>query len=148
MKNTLVVVADLGLLKAFRLERTPSKNTPRLELLQEFANAEAHDKLTDKVSDSGGRNRVAGNGSATSSGERHNIQLELRKRFVRQLAESLNELLQDKAVEQCFFAASKEINHQIIDGLVRVAQGKIVKNVHADLTKSGKSQILDRFLTE
>ena len=35
MKNKLVVVADLGILKAYRLELRP-KHTPRLELVEEL----------------------------------------------------------------------------------------------------------------
>ena len=42
---------DLGCFKAYRLENHHPHRTPRLELVEEFNNADAHGKLVDKVSD-------------------------------------------------------------------------------------------------
>src|SRR5690349_20299816 len=116
MKNTLVVVTDLGCFKAFKLENNSHLNhSPRLELLEEYENAEAHGKLVNRVSDLAGRfprRTGASNNSAMSDGERHNIELEQRKRLVRQLAQRLNALARQKEVERCLLAASREINHQ------------------------------------
>jgi len=53
MKKTLVVVTDLGCLKAFRLENHHPNHAPHLELVEEVNNADAHDKLVDKVTDLG-----------------------------------------------------------------------------------------------
>src|SRR2546422_6995843 len=121
MKTTLVVVADLGCLKAFRLENPDGHRTARLELVEEFNNPGAHGRLVEKVTDSSGRfPRGAGNSNQTgamSDGERHNIELERRKRFVRQLAGRLNTLATGKEVERCLLAASKEINHQLVEEL-------------------------------
>ena len=103
MKNTLVVVADLGCFKAFRLENHHPAHTARLEPVEEFNNAEAHGKLGDKVSDLSGRfprtSSAAHSAGAMSDGERHNIELESRKRLVRQLAQQFNALARGKDVE-------------------------------------------------
>jgi hypothetical protein len=147
--NTLLVVADLGGFKAFKLENNNHLNrTPRLEMLEQFENAQAHDRLVEKVTDSSGRfPRGTGlkNGGAISDGERHNIQLEARKRQVRQMAQRLNELARDPEIERCFLAASREINHQLLDELEPRVRAKIVKNVPADLTKLERPEILRRF---
>jgi hypothetical protein len=147
--NTLLVVADLGGFKAFKLENNNHLNrTPRLEMLEQFENAQAHDRLVEKVTDSSGRvPRGTGlkNGGAMSDGERHNIQLEARKRQVRQMAQRLNELARDPEIERCFLAASREINHQLLDELEPRVRAKIVKNVPADLTKLERPEILRRF---
>jgi len=96
MKNTLVVVTDLGCLKAFRLENHHPDKPPRLEPIEEFNNAEAHGKLGEKVTDLSGRfprtSSAAHSAGAMSDGERHNIELESRKRLVRQLAQQFNAL--------------------------------------------------------
>ena len=88
MKNTLVVVTGLGCLKAYKLENTERNRTPRLELLEEFNNAEAHGRLVEKVSDLSGRfprgSSISNQTGAMSDGERHNIELEQRKRLVRE----------------------------------------------------------------
>jgi hypothetical protein len=148
MKNTLVVVADLGCFKAFKLENNHLTRTSRLELLEQHDNADAHGHLVDKVSDLAGRfPRGTGMkaGGAMSDGERHNIELEARKRLVRQLAQRLNSLARGHEVENCLLAASKEINHQLLEELEPQVRAKIQKNVSADLTKLERTEILRHF---
>ena len=149
MKNTLVIVTDLGCLKAYRVENHQSNQTPRLELVEEFNNPAAHGKLVDKVTDLSGRfPRSSGMPNATgvmSDGERHNIELESRKRLVRQLAQRLNRLLGSKEVERCLLAASREINHQLLEELEPLARAKIEKNIPVDLTKLDRAEILGHF---
>jgi hypothetical protein len=149
MKNTLVVVMDLGCFKAYRLENHRPQQTPRLELLEEFNNADAHGKLVDKVTDLGGRfprrTGAPNTTGAMSDGERHNIELEARKRQVRRLAQRLNTLLRSKDVERCLLAASREINHQVLEELEPQARAKIERNLPADLTKLERVEILRHF---
>ncbi len=149
MKNTLLVVADLGGYKAYKLEpnQQPSR-PPRLELLEHYDNEHAHDRLVDKVSDLGGRFPRAGGippGGPMSAGERHNIELETRKRLVRQLAQRLNLLARSQEIERCMLAASREINTQLVGELDAQVRDKIVKNVSADLTKVEAGDILRHF---
>jgi len=140
---------DLGCFKAYRLENHHPNQTPRLELVEEFNSADAHEKLVDKVSDLSGRfprrAGVANARGAMSDGERHNIELESRKRLVRQLAQRLNALLRGKDVERCLLAASREINHQLLEELEPRMRAKIEKNVPADLTKLERAEILRHF---
>ena len=84
MKATLVLLARLGCLKAFKLENGESNRSPRLEPLEEFSQPEAHERVVEEVTDMSGRfprgttkSTAAG---AMSDGERHNIELEKRKR--------------------------------------------------------------------
>jgi len=150
MKMTLVVVADLGCLKAFRLENSHLNRSPRLELLEDFQNPEAHGKLVEKVTDLSGRfprgsGAANGPGGAMSDGERHNIELEARRRLVRQLAQRFNQLGRNKEFERCLLAASKEINRQLLEELEPQVRAKIEKNVAADLTKLEPAAILGHF---
>jgi hypothetical protein len=148
MNNTLLVVADLGGFKAFKLENNQLHRAPRLEFLEQFDMNEARGRLVDKVSDSSGRfPRGVGTkaGGAMSDGERHNIELESRKRLVRQLARRLNALAGAEEIDRCFLAASKEINHQLLEELDPPVRAKIQKNVPADLTKIEHTDILRHF---
>lgn len=148
MKNTLVVVADLGCLKAYKLENGMSR-APRLELVEQFDNPEAHNRMVERVTDQSGRfprgAAKLAHGNVMSDGERHNIELEQRKRFVRELARRLNALARNKEIERCFLAASREINHQLVEELEPQVRAKIEKNVPADLTKLERADILQRF---
>ena len=149
MKSTLIVVADLACLKAYTLEDNHFNRTPRLELLEHFTSADAHGKLVEKVSDSAGRfpraTGASNNPGIMSDGERHNIELERRKRLVRQLANRLNTLGRNQAVERVLLAASKEINHQLLDGLDAQVRDKVYKNLPLDLTKLERGEILGHF---
>jgi hypothetical protein len=142
----MVVVTDLGSLKAYRVTYTRVRGTPRLELVESFEPASAHEKLTDRLSDQAGRYRVPGGRMAMSYGENHKIQLELRKRLVKQLARQLNTLLREDGLDACYLAASKEINHQLLNELEPPLRRKITKNVPADLTKLDKSELLERLV--
>ncbi len=144
MKNTLIVVADLSLLKAYRLEKT-RLNTPHLTLIEERQPKDAHAKLVQRVSDQAGRYRVPASNMTMSYGERDKIDLEARKRMVKELADSMEKLLQDREIEQCYLAASKEINHPLLEALDTKARGKIVRNLSADLTKTDKAELLGFF---
>ena len=149
MKKTLVVVTDLGCLKAYRLKNNHPNRKPHLELLEEFTSADAHEKMAEKLTDLAGRFPRSGGGAANrgamSDGERHNIELESRKRLVRQLAHRLNALARSPEVEYCLLAASREINHQLLNELEPQVRAKIQKNVPAYLTKVEPTELLRHF---
>ncbi len=149
MKNTLLVVADLGGYKAYRIAPNEKPNrAPHLELLEHYQNGQAHDRIADKVTDAAGRFPRAGGinpGGAMSAGERHNMELETRKRLVRQLGQRINTLAASQDIEQCMLAASREINGQLMGELNGQVRGKIVKNICADLTKVERVDILRHF---
>ena len=148
MKNTLVLVTDFGGFKAFRLENDHPHSSPRLELLEEYKDAEANRRLGEQVSDLSGRfprRGSAGTGGAMSDGERHNIQLEKRKRGVRKLAGLLDSLMQNPEIEQCFLAASREIMNPLLQELSPGARSKIGINIPVDLMKASKVELLKQF---
>jgi hypothetical protein len=149
MRNKWIVVTDLGCLKAYKVDENNLNSHPRLELLETFENAEVHSKLSQKLSDQAGQfaggSRGAGASHDIATGERHNIELEQRRRCIRLLAERLSHVLRRGDLEVCWFAAGKEINHQILDALPHEAKAKIEKNVVANLTKLEKSELLRHF---
>ncbi len=146
MNNKLVVVTDLGSFKAYKLETNNQHSTPRLELIEEFSLVDAHGKMMDDMADLAGRSHAPAMGKwATPSGERHNIELERKRRLVKQVAHALADLLRRNGTEGCYLAAGKEINHQIIAELPREARVKIEKIVACDLTKADKAEILRHF---
>src|SRR6267143_1062083 len=52
--TSLIIVADRGSLKAYRVDETPTRG-PSLKLVQAFDVTDAHGKLIDKVTDLAGR---------------------------------------------------------------------------------------------
>jgi hypothetical protein len=145
MRKTVVVVTDLGNFKAYKLEKT-NLNTPRLKLLREELPVNGHGKIVQRVSDQAGRYRNGLHGRwATPWGEPHNIELEDRKRRVRHVAHELDSMLRNGEIDDCWLAASKEINHQLLAELGPQTRAKIVKNIPCDLTRTDKSELLNHF---
>ena len=148
MKNKLVVVTDLGMFKAYRMEKDALSSSPRLELLEDFETV-VESRISDQVTDQAGQFHK-GSGSPVlsgehSNGERHNIRLEQERRVIKQLAEKLAAFLRRDDVEGCYFAANSEINRRILDQLHPEMRSKIQKNVASDLTKIDKSNLLKHF---
>jgi hypothetical protein len=147
MNDTVIVTTDLGAFKAYRLLRT-ERQTPRLEIIEEIELVDGHGKLGDKVTDQAGRWKVPASNSkmAMSYGERQKIGLELRRRLIKQVAERLQKLVTHPEVESCFFAASPEVNEQILDEAGPGVRAKIEKNLACNLTNAEKTELLQHFL--
>ena len=148
MKRTLVIVADLGNFRAFQWDGNEFHSTPRLELIDDFETVEArgiraNTLSVDRRSAKGPRNeKMVGSGS---DGEQHNMELEKRRRLIRQMADRVTDLLRLKDVERCFFAAPNEINRQIMEHIGSDVRDKVEKNLSLDLTRLDKAQLIDHF---
>ncbi len=145
MKPKLIIVTDLGLFRAYRLEATPKK-TPHLELLQEVNIEEAHQRLTDKVTDLSGRHvsPTARKWGAPLSDD-HNLKLETKRRLVRTIADHIKRLVHANPGTTCCLAAHKEINHLIWDALPQPVRARIETNLGRDLVKATRRELLEIF---
>lgn len=141
----LLVVADLGHLKAYRLEERPEFSRPRIELIQAMETVETH-HLREDVTDQAGRFRkgpaVVG---ALSDGEEHNLNLERRNRTVRILAETITTLIAQEQMPQCYLAADSRINQSLLDEMDQQTRQRIQKNIPANLSKLDPEELIERF---
>ena len=146
VKNKLLIVADLGLLKAYKLDYTPN-HTPRLEHLEEVILEEAHSRVIDKVTDMAGRHvsPTQKNWGAPLADD-HNLKLEFKRRLIRHIANHIERLIERSGCDDCWLAAHKEINDQILEELPPLVRHRIKKNLPRDLTKAGQKELLDQFL--
>jgi hypothetical protein len=146
MKNKLVIITDLGLLKAYRIELTP-KHTPRLKPLKEIVLEPAHQRVTEMVTDMAGRHVAP---TAKSWGapmiDDHNLKLETERRLIKQIAKHIERLVERHGHAGCWLAAHKEINHEILQELPKAVRDRIEKNLPRDLAKVEKKELLEYFL--
>ncbi len=145
----LVVLADLGRFKAFRMEDSRRFSNPRLELVEDWQ-TDVTQHLSDELSDQAGQYRRgvpsrAEGATAMSEGERHNIDLERRRRALKALARRIGEVINEEKVDACFLAADKQINQALINEMDQSTRSRIQKNVTANLTKVDASQVIDHF---
>jgi len=142
MTDKMIVLADLGRVKAFRVTYDMMTSKPQLELVFDCEFPEAHGRLLDKVTDEAGRFPMGG-ASGMSNGENHNLRIETERRLIRLVAGKINELARS---ERCWYLAAGEgINGRIIDQLSPETRAALYKNIAADLLKTPKQQILDYF---
>jgi hypothetical protein len=146
MKARLLMVADLGLLKAFRLEQ-PEAGSPRLIPLQQMSLESAHQHLADQLTDSAGRRAThPGNRGGGTMADRHNLDLEVKRRLIKQIARKIEEIANGEGTEGWWLAAHKEIIRPILEALPQALRARAETQVPRDLTKLEPKEILAHFL--
>ncbi|UCH80219.1 MAG: host attachment protein [Nitrospiraceae bacterium] len=147
MDKKIIIIADLGHFKAYRITQEPRQPSPKVTLIESYDSIEGHGKLGDKLSDAGGRFRRSGGKDevAKGSGERHNIELELEKKVSKMLAMDIDALIEREGCNEWYLASGKKINRKIIDNLKPAVKNRLIKNITADLTGIGKAEILNHF---
>lgn len=149
MKTKLIIVADLGLLRAYRVVQGQADRQPHLELVDDLRPEAAHQRLGDQLSDQPGRfSKGRGPGDVSgdlSAGEQHDLVLEQRRRLIKLLAARIDALLAHDSVETCSLAVSGPIHLQLLDQLAAHARSKITTTIARDLTKTDPTELLNHF---
>jgi hypothetical protein len=131
------------------MKQEATDQAPRLELLESFNTVDAHRRYANTLTARTGRSasgKVNKQSSGNNSdGESHNMELEKRRRALKEIASVMNKRLQEREVERCFLTAPSEMNSQLIEALAPAARNKIEKNLSRDLTRMHKSEILEHF---
>ena len=143
MTDKMIVLADLGRVKAFRVTYDMMTSKPQIELVYDCEFPEAHTRLLDKVTDQAGRFPLSGKPGA-SNGENHNLRTETERRLIRLVAGKISDLVQNQ--RYWHLAAGEGINGQILAHLRPDIRSTLVRNVSADLVKTPKHEILDHFM--
>jgi hypothetical protein len=148
MTRKLVVVMDLGRVKAFRWEESSEFSNPRLVLLEDSATG-ADERLFEKVTDQAGQFSKGALSFAAvsdmSNGERHNLELEERRRSIKDTAELIPQILERENLQEWYLAAGSEINQMVMDTLDANTRQKMSRNVTANLTRLSTTEIINQF---
>src|SRR5436190_5027200 len=150
MTKRLLITADLGHLKAFRLLQPEANRSSRIEMI-ETETTDATNHLSEVVTDQAGQFRKGSfpaGPSDRSDGEPHNLTLERRRRALKTIARDISRLIGKEKPQEWFLAAGKEINHRLIEAFDDDVRGKLKKNVRANLTKLNPAQLLSHFSAE
>ncbi len=143
-ENAIVIVADLGELKAFNVKKSEGmveneiKVSYSLDMLNDISYIDSHKREQDIVSDSAGKLR-------NSTGENHNLQTERKRRSLKDVANDINMIVKNEKPRQLLLAFPQELNAQLIDALTQETKNVLVKNVAIDLIKTQTADILSHF---
>ncbi|MCW8822092.1 MAG: host attachment protein [Sulfurovum sp.] len=144
LENTIIIVADLGELKAFKVEehkgtvRNQMKISHSLELINDEVFISGRKKLGEVMSASSGK--FAGD---TLDG--HHVMIEREKRTIKDIVQDIDMIVKEMQPEQVFLAFPKEHNHELTDKLSQETKAVLAKNVAADLVKINKEKLLSHF---
>jgi Protein required for attachment to host cells len=144
--TSLVIVADRGSLKAYRVGETPTRG-PSLQLVQAFNITDAHGRLVDKVTDQAGRFPGRDGAGLQHGGSIAETKLENEtdRRIYRQLADQIAKVVKIDGIEGWSFAAPAEFHSTIVDLLPNDVRDRIVEHVKSDLVKVEPARLLSHF---
>jgi hypothetical protein len=151
MKSSLIIVADRGNLKAYRIEKVPNDRPPRVHLVQAFTLTGAHMKISEINTDLAGRFPV-GSTPGQSQGRHQNaiaeqqgLPLEIDRRLIKQLAEHIETVLRDEKPGSWAFAAPSTINKSILAEVDQSLVRLLGDNIQSDLVNVEPNVLLDHF---
>lgn len=143
MTPKLVIVADLGLLKAYRLERTP-RGTPRLVDLATIRLEEAHHRIVEQVRDLAGQRGAPTNTAwGAPVTDDHNFRLELKRRLLRKIAGHIQHLASEEDPDALWLVVPEEIHHALLEELASPVRSRVEKVVPRDLVKAPKRDLIE-----
>jgi len=148
LENTLVIVADLGELKAFSIEkhegtvRNEMKSSHSLKLINAESFFKGRKKLGEVLSDSAGR---VEQGLRHDTLDRPQLMIEREKRNIKEIADDIEEIVKETKPQQLFLAFPKEHNRELINELGEKSKAILTKNVASDLVKIEKDKLLTHF---
>jgi len=144
--TSLVIVADRGSLKAYRVDETPTRG-PSLRLVQAFDITDAHGRMIDKVTDMAGRFPVGDGGGRKMNGiaERTQFETETHRRIYRELADQIAKVVKTDGIAGWSFAAPAEFHAAIVELLPNDVRNRIVEHVKSDLVKVEPARLSTHF---
>ena len=143
--NTLLIVADRGGLKAFRVEER-SNGKPGLHQIDSDYEQDAHGRFTDKVTDRAGRFKGSGLGQNQGGSSDHSkTDMENDRRAVKHIAERINELVEKEQPARWGLAMPAQIDKLLVEHLKPETRKHLKETVHADLLRAESSDILGHF---
>jgi hypothetical protein len=118
--SSLIIVADRGSLRAYRVQETPTRG-PHLELVQAF-------EITDVMN-------AASTRHTTPMTDWPQLEAEMDRRICKELAAKITKIVECNPAEGWSFAAPESIYAKIVEHLPSEIRERIVEQVESDLVK-------------
>ena len=141
--NTLMIAADLGQLKAYRVVHDPDEPSPTIDLIGDEDFENDHSRFANRDTDQAGQFPSGPSGMA--AGERHGESEEARRVQLGKVASAIDLLAHSEPGSRILLAAPKPIIQQLLDLLATDVRDRIQKELALGLTKEPKLKLLQRF---
>ncbi len=152
MKNTFIILADLGHLRAFQPQKAEPGRGREFDLKEIKLAPLRHvpTPISEQVTDQAGRFAAAGapgsaRGCGMSHGEAHNLQTEDERRLIQKLASRIDAVIAKRSPSRWILAVPSAILPRVKDALHPSSKKILVETQAADLTKLSVKQVESRF---
>jgi hypothetical protein len=147
----IVILANLGELKVYEAnprdleaEAGLAPTHIKLDLVNDKNYINAHKRLHETVTDQAGQFKGGsqGRGEFTqgSIGEKHSLEQESEEKIIRQIADDITSIINDKAT-RTFIAMPDMIFRRVLDNVSEEAKARIFKSIEKDLMKVDKTEL-------
>lgn len=149
--RTFIVLADLGRVRAVRIEIASDSTREKIHLyeVESAAYNQRQPPLSDLVTDQAGRfgqGQVAGTEGGMSYGENHELENALEERNIAAIAFQVDRVIEEAGYPPSILAAPKSILKRLAGELSDKTSGAIQETIAADLTKASLADLEERFL--
>lgn len=134
----LIILADMGELKVYKVQLISETNRYHLDLLNDADYIAGRKSTSETLSDDRGRFNHA-------SGEDHGLEHETEQRLVKSIADDISALLANAEAGSCYLAFPAKHHNELTAALSETAQKALAKNVASDLVKCPVEDILSHF---
>ena len=143
--KTVIVAANLGKVRALRIEPMPGKRHPfHVEEIKLPEQEEGPERVSEIVTDQAGR-FPTGKGTGMSTGEAHGLEEENETRLLRSLASRIESIVREEGCESWNLAIPKTIADRLIERLDKKLVTRLARTERADLTKLPVKELVARF---
>ena len=145
MTTKLLIVTDLGLLKAYALT-IASRSSLCLDRIKTEVLDEANNCIVEKAVNLAGR-RITPmrNDWSAPVANAHKLKLETKRRLVKRIAELVEELIQKSSESGVWLAAPQEINGLLTAALLKCVRQRIEVNLALNLVHADEKELLEYF---
>lgn len=134
----LIIVADMGELKSYKVQMITATNRYHLELKNDVSYIDGHQNLSKKLSDDRGRFHH-------SAGEEHGTEHEIERHLVHQIAEDVSNILANAQPSSAYLAFPTKHHQELTSLLSERAKKALSKTIDADLVKCPTEDLLSHF---
>jgi hypothetical protein len=156
--NTLLIVGNLGELKAYKINyelninpkdsaKTSHKHHKgelvenlKFTLIDDEAFIEAHKKISEIVTDKQGHYEGVFGGV---NGDGHNLEIEIVNRLLKLIADEINRLVKSNNVAGWFLVFPKAYNKELLSMLENDVKDKLKANIQENLVKTKPIEIVE-----
>ncbi|DAB38541.1 MAG: hypothetical protein A2552_11550 [Sulfuricurvum sp. RIFOXYD2_FULL_44_160] len=134
----LVIVADMGELKSYKVRMITETNRYHLELQSDLNYIEGRQSMGETLSDDRGR-------FGHKAGDDHGSEHESEQRLIHRIADDISALLANAQPNSCYLAFPAKHHKELTSALSTRGQKALAKNIDADLVKCPVEELLSHF---